>query len=92
LFILAPYGHDAKVTDSRRIAGLLGPSLIAISVTEAVNLRIWADVQPPVVYLSGVLLFVAGLAIVRAHNRWLFGWPVLVTIVGWLCLLGGLAR
>ena len=28
------------------------------------------DMQiPPVVYLSGVLMFVAGLAIVRAHNR-----------------------
>jgi len=25
---------------------------------------------PPVVYLSGVLMFVAGLAIVRVHNRW----------------------
>jgi hypothetical protein len=35
-------------------------------------------------------LFVAGLAVIRAHNLWIRGWPVLVTLVGWfvifLCL------
>ena len=34
----------------------------------------------------------AGLAIVRAPNRWTGGWPVLVTLMGWLALLGGLIR
>jgi hypothetical protein len=29
---------------------------------------------------------------VRVHNRWTNGWPVLVTILGWLFVLGGLAR
>jgi hypothetical protein len=33
-------------------------------------------------------LFIAGLAIVRVHNRWTNGWPVLVTILGWLFVLG----
>ena len=28
----------------------------------------------------------------RAHNRWTKGWPVLVTILGWLAILSGLAR
>jgi hypothetical protein len=37
---------------------------------------------PPVVYLSGVLMFVAGLAIARAHNRWAWDWTVLVTMTG----------
>lgn len=51
------------------------------------------DLQiPPVVYLSGVLLFVAGLAIVRAHNVWVPDWTVLVTLTGWLALLVGLLR
>jgi len=44
------------------------------------------------IFLSGILLFVAGLAIVRVHNRWASGWPVVVTVIGWLALLGGLAR
>lgn len=47
---------------------------------------------PPVVYLSGVLMFVAGLAIVRAHNRWTADWTVLVTLSGWFFLALGLFR
>ena len=47
---------------------------------------------PPVVYLSGVLRFVAGLAIVRAHNRWTRDWTVLVTISGWFAMALGLLR
>jgi hypothetical protein len=46
----------------------------------------------PHVYLSGTLLFVAGLAIVRAHNSWTPGWPVLITLVGWIAMLAGLGR
>ena len=80
------------MTDSQRIAGLLGPTLVAISVSEGINLHIWTNIAPPVVYMSGTLLFVAGLSIVRIHNRWVFGWPVLVTVIGWLALLGGLVR
>ena len=84
------------MTNSRQIAGLLGPTLIAITVSEAMNLRIWTTTTgpslAPVVYLNGTLLFVAGLAIVRAHNGWTGGWPVLVTLMGWLAMLGGLVR
>jgi hypothetical protein len=47
---------------------------------------------PPVVYLSGLLLFVAGLAVVRAHNLWVRDWTVLVTLAGWFSLLFGLVR
>ena len=48
--------------------------------------------EPALIFLSGVLLFVAGLAIVRVHNVWSGGWPALVTILGWLALIGGLIR
>ena len=47
---------------------------------------------PPVVYLSGVLMFVAGLAIVRSHNHWTTDWTVLVTLSGWFALALGLFR
>jgi hypothetical protein len=29
---------------------------------------------------------------VRVHNRWTNGWPVLVTVLGWLAVFSGLAR
>ena len=81
---------------SKQIAGLVGPTLIALGITEALNLGIWTTVTQqalaPVIYLNGTLLFVAGLAIVRAHNRWTVGWPVLVTLVGWFLMFGGLIR
>lgn len=48
--------------------------------------------DPALVFVSGILLFGAGLAIVRIHNRWTNGWPMLVTVLGWLFVLGGLAR
>jgi uncharacterized protein YjeT (DUF2065 family) len=48
--------------------------------------------DPALIFLSGVLLFVAGVAIVRVHNRWTSDWSVLVTALGWLAVLGGIGR
>lgn len=80
------------MANSKLIAGLIGPTLIALSISEALNLHIWATNIAPVTYLNGLLLFVAGLAIVRVHNRWTRSWPVIVTLVGWVVMLGGLFR
>ena len=80
--------------DSKRIAGLVGPTLIAMLISEfpLVQPHLYDAQIPPVVYLSGTLMFVAGLAIVRAHNRWVPDWRVLVTLSGWFLLLLGLFR
>jgi hypothetical protein len=83
---------STTAAESKRIAGLVGPTLIALSASEAVNYRIWNDNLPPVTYLDGTLLFVAGLSIVRTHNRWPRGWPLLTTLAGWSALMLGLAR
>lgn len=84
------------MANSRNIAGLLGPTMVAVAVSEALNLQMLRSFMgpshAPLVYLNGTLLFVAGLAIVRAHNLWTRSWPVLVTLVGWLVMLFGLAR
>ena len=80
--------------DSKRIAGLVGPTLIAMIVSEypLVQPHLYDAQIPPVVYLSGVLMFVAGLAVVRAHNHWVRDWTVLVTLSGWFALVLGLFR
>lgn len=80
------------MTTSIHIAGLLGPTLIALAITESINLDIWTNVPAPFVYLNGTLLFVAGLSIVRVHNYWRRGWPLLITLIGWFLIIGGLAR
>ena len=84
-------GLDTLST-SRRLAGLIGPTVVVLSLSETMNFGIWADNIPPVTYLNGSLLFVAGLSIVRTHNRWSAGWPVMVTLAGWVGIMGGLFR
>src|SRR5262245_64327568 len=79
---------------SKRIAGLVGPTIVAMLVSEfpLVQPHLYDAQIPPVVYLSGVLMFVGGLSIVRAHNHWSRDWTVLVTVSGWFSLLLGLFR
>jgi hypothetical protein len=87
-----------SMTTSRTIAGLIGPTLVALAAATVLNLGYFPALvegvsrDPALVLVSGILMFVAGLAIVRIHNRWASGWPVVVTVIGWLALLGGLAR
>jgi hypothetical protein len=83
-----------SAANSRRIAGLVGPTMVAMLVSEfpVVQPHLYDAQIPPVVYLSGVLMFVAGLAIVRAHNHWVREWSVLVTLSGWFSLTLGLFR
>jgi hypothetical protein len=82
---------------SKTIAGLMGPTLLAMGLAMLLNLGSFAVMVEQVshdialIFVSGVLLFVAGLAIVRAHNIWT-GWPVVVTVLGWLAIIGGLVR
>jgi hypothetical protein len=82
------------MANSKQIAGLLGPTMMAVLASEfpLVQPHLYDSQIPPVVYLSGVGFFVAGLAIVRAHNRWVRDWTVLVTLSGWFCLVLGLIR
>jgi hypothetical protein len=80
------------MANSKHIAGLIEPMIMALTVSEAVNFHIWANNIAPVTYLNGTPLFIAGLSIIRAHNRWTVAWPVMVTLVGWVAFLGGLFR
>ena len=83
---------------SKAIAGLIGPTLVAVAAALLLNIASISAVleplsrNPALVLIYGIFLFVAGLAIVRFHNRWVRNWTMLVTIVGWLLIIGGLVR
>jgi hypothetical protein len=83
---------------SKLIAGLLGPTLIANGIAVLVNLTTWRSLveqftrDPVLIYVVGIAVFVTGLAIVQRHNVWTGGWPVAVTVFGWLILVAGLVR
>ena len=83
---------------SKIIAALLGPTLVASSISLLANL---GDAQilisglsqyPALIMIAGYAAFVPGLAIVYFHNRWTASWPVLVTVMGWLSLIVGFLR
>jgi hypothetical protein len=80
--------------NSKRIAALVGPTIVAMVASEfpLVQPHLYDAQIPPVVYLSGVLMFVGGLAIVRVHNQWTRDWTVLITLSGWFFLALGLFR
>ncbi len=78
----------------KKIGGILGPTMIAMLVAEfpLVQPNLYDAQIPPVVYLSGTLMFIAGLAIVRAHNHCKRDWSVLITFSGWFFMVLGLSR
>src|SRR5262249_13833858 len=84
--------------NSKAIAGLMGPTLIALAVSLLVNLNAMVALvepvsrDPSVVFISALISFVCCLATVRLHNHWVRDWTVLITIFGWLLLVGGLVR
>jgi hypothetical protein len=85
------------VTHSKLIGGMMGPVLGAMGVALLLNRGLFPAMIGQIadsyalIFLSGMLSLVAGIAIVRVHNVW-SGWPVIVTIVGWLAIVGGLGR
>ena len=42
--------------------------------------------------IAGLLAFPAGLAIVLTHNVWSADWRGLITLLGWIAMLAGVAR
>ena len=86
------------MTAAELIAGYAGPLLIAIAAALLINRETVGELvtgrlnSPDFIFFSGILTLVAGLAIVRAHNVWSLEWSVLVTVIGWLCIIGGTIR
>ena len=86
------------MTTSKWIAGLMGPTFVAMAAALLINLNSMPELteeishEPMLILVSGTLLFIAGLAILRVHNRWAADWSTVVTVLGWLAILAGLVR
>jgi len=82
------------VANFKQVGGLVGPTLVAmlVSAFPLVQPKLYDAQIPPVIYRSGVLMFVAGLAVVRAHKVRARNWTVLITLSGWFFLALGLVR
>ena len=80
--------------NSKSIAALAGPTLIVMVLSEMKfwNPTLYETQIVPLIYVSGMLFFVAGLAIVRQHNIWIWSWQLVITLLGWGSILLGLTR
>jgi hypothetical protein len=80
------------------LARLIGPVMLVIGLTVFANPRGFRDMAEEfmasraLMFVGGLLIMPAGLAIVLTHNVWTADWRVLITIFGWLCAIGGALR
>jgi drug/metabolite transporter (DMT)-like permease len=80
------------------IARLIGPVFAIIGAGILVNPSFYLNVAveavqvPSLLYLYGVLLLTAGVAMLNFYREWTRDWRVIVTILGWLFMIGGLVR
>ena len=77
---------------SKNLAGLIGPTLMVMSLSEFLNFHIWDKVEASLVYLNGLLFFIGGLAIIRSHSSSAMDWTILISFIGWVSLTLGLYR
>ena len=80
------------------LARLIGPVMLVIGLAVFANQRGFRDMAEEFIasrammFLSGIIVMPAGLAIVLTHNLWSADWRVLITIFGWLNVVGGAVR
>jgi hypothetical protein len=80
------------------LAKLIGPVLVVVGLGALVNAAIYRAMAGEMlnsiafIYIAGLFSLIAGLALVLAHNVWVAGWPVIITVLGWLGIVGGTFR
>jgi hypothetical protein len=79
------------------IARLIGPAFVAVGLGVLANgpfytaLILEAVHSPTLIYFSGLISLLPGLAILNVHRSW-SGWPAIITVIGWLMTVGGVIR
>ena len=86
------------MTPSTFIARILGPVLVIIGLgllLEGETFRAMAGEflrSAALVYFSGVATLAFGLAILNVHHLWTRDWRSVITVFGWLSVIGGIFR
>lgn len=42
--------------------------------------------------LSAIITLIVGILMVITHNIWVLDWPLIITVIAWLTLIGGIYR
>jgi hypothetical protein len=80
------------------LAQMLGPLFLVMGAGMLLNRDGYREMAEEfldsraLIYIAGLAAFLPGLAIVLVHNVWVFDWRLIVTLFGWLGLIGGIFR
>jgi uncharacterized membrane protein len=80
------------------LAKLIGPIFLAVGAGLIANAAVYRKLAEEalasyaLIYVSGILTMTAGMALVLSHNVWVADWRVLITLLGWLAIVGGALR
>ena len=80
------------------IARLVGPLFATIGVGMLTNTETYRKIaeeyltNPAIIYFSGMMILLIGLAILNAHSAWTPDWRSAVTFIGWLMTVVGVWR
>jgi len=87
---------------SEYIARLMGPVMLIIGIGMIAGMLTEGNgyssilkefiASRALIFVTGVLALVVGLAVVNAHNLWVRDWRLIVTILGWLFILRGVSN
>ena len=86
------------MTPSAYIARILGPVLVIFGLgllLEGETFRAMAGEflrSAALIYFSGLITLAVGLAILNVHHLWTPDWRSIITVFGWLALIGGIFR
>lgn len=95
----ATFSSGAETMErSHFLAKLIGPVFIVGGLGMLFNTAVYRAMferalhDHMLIYLSGILALVMGLAVVAVHNDWKWHWSLIITVIGWLALIGGAVR
>lgn len=77
------------------LAKLIGPYIALVGIGLLFNRKAFRMVMEDfpknsaLVFITGLLTFVAGLSILLFHNLWVKDWRVIITVFGWIALIKG---
>jgi len=80
------------------IARIVGPLFAVIGIGMLLNQKLYSDMigqailVPVLIYLSGLLAFTAGVAVLNGYRSWTADWRVIITILGWIMVIAGIIR
>jgi len=77
------------------LAKVFGPYCLIVATGVLLNQKLyWTMLEEfiqnnKLLYVGGVIALLCGLLTVVVHNVWVVGWPVIITVLGWISLLKG---